>query len=99
MKKIALLSTGGTIAMQNKNGVAIPAVGADGLIGLINSFRKDILLEGIEFKNIPSAHMTLEDLTELRNQVIKLSNSDYSGIVITHGTDTLEETAYFLDLT
>ncbi len=99
LKKIALLSTGGTIAMQNKNGVAVPAVGADGLIGLISSFRKDILLEGIEFKNIPSAHMTLENLTELKNQVIKLSNSDYAGIVITHGTDTLEETAYFLDLT
>ena len=100
MKKIALVSTGGTIAMQNdETGFAVPKTGAKELIGLIKSVKNGIILEGIEFKNIPSAHMTLEDLVLLRNLVIKLSHSGYDGIVITHGTDTMEETAYFLDLT
>lgn len=100
MKKIALVSTGGTIAMQNnETGLAVPTVGAKELIGTIKSVKNGIILEDIEFKNIPSAHMCLEDLVALRYLVVKLNHSGYNGIVITHGTDTMEETAYFLDLT
>jgi L-asparaginase len=100
MKKIALVSIGGTIAMQNnESGIAVPTTGAKELIGMIKSDKNNFILEGIEFKNIPSAHMSLEDLVALRNLVIRLSHSGYAGIVITHGTDTMEETAYFLDLT
>ena len=43
--------------------------------------------------------MTIEDLLGLRKLVIDVSKKGYDGIVITHGTDTMEETAYFLDLT
>ena len=103
MKKIALVSTGGTIAMKsNEAGLAVPTAGAKeliGLIGITKFIKNEIILEDIEFKNIPSAHMTLEDLVMLRDLVVKLSHSGYDGIVITHGTDTIEETAYFLDLT
>ncbi len=100
MKKIALVSTGGTIAMKNNDtGLAVPTVGAKGLIETIKSVKNEIILEAIEFKNIPSAHMSLEDLVALKNLVVRLNHSGYNGIVITHGTDTMEETAYFLDLT
>ena len=103
MKKIALVSTGGTIAMKkNGTGFAVPTAGAKeliGLVGAIKSVKNDIILEAIEFKNIPSAHLILEDLVALRNLITKLSYSGFAGIVITHGTDTMEETAYFLDLT
>ena len=50
--------------------------------------------------NLPSPHITLENMLKIRNRVKQaLSHEGFEGVVITHGTDTLEETAYFLDLT
>lgn len=46
----------------------------------------------------PSPHITVDDMDRLK-EIIKESSGEYDGFVITHGTDTLEETAYFLDLT
>lgn len=50
--------------------------------------------------NVPSPHITLKHWLLLKTRIEKAVNEEnYDGIVITHGTDTLEETAYFLDLT
>ncbi len=100
MKKVALISTGGTIAMKkDKTGLAVPQAGGKELIDSLPDIRSEISVEDVEFKNIPSAHMNLKDLVDLRKLVMDVSNREYDGIVITHGTDTMEETAYFLDLT
>lgn len=54
----------------------------------------------IEVYNLPSPHITPTEMMTLKNVIEKeTQNASYDGIVITHGTDTLEETAYFLDLT
>lgn len=58
----------------------------------------DVEIEERDIFNLPSPHMTPQHMLKL-SQVIHSSADDVDGFVITHGTDTLEETAYFLDLT
>lgn len=100
MKRIAFISTGGTIAMEvNEEGFANPSIGAKGLLSSLEELKKEIIIEEIDFKNIPSAHMTFTDLMLLRKTILDVIKEGFDGVVITHGTDTMEETAYFLDLT
>lgn len=97
MKKILLISTGGTISMKvDKTGLASPKAGAKELTNDIR-ISEDIRVIDLEFKKIPSAHFTIKDIMELK-EIIEKEQYNYDGIVITHGTDTMEETAYFLDL-
>jgi L-asparaginase len=97
-KRILIVTTGGTIAMKyDKNFGVLPN---NELIEMLHSFPQlqDVAqIHVYEFTNIPSPYMTPEKMFELGNLIHEKSRQ-YDGIVITHGTDTLEETAYFLDL-
>ncbi|HHT24344.1 MAG TPA: asparaginase [Clostridiaceae bacterium] len=102
MKKIIILSTGGTIAMKydEKIGANVPAVSGKELIAAIPSLKDAGDIEVVEFSNIPSPHMTPKLMLDLRDKIDELLEDEtITGLVVTHGTDTLEETAYFLDLT
>lgn len=100
MKRIAFISTGGTIAMQtDEYGLAVPTAGGKELIDSLTEIKNEFIIEDFDFINIPSAHMSIDNLIQLRKLVIDVNDKGYDGIVITHGTDTMEETAYFLDLT
>lgn len=99
--KIVVISTGGTIAMKEDpySGAPIPALSGDELMRAVPEIRSLAEIETIEFSNIPSDYMTPQKWLELAALVNKtLSRSEVTGVVITHGTDTLEETAFFLDL-
>jgi L-asparaginase len=97
-KRILLITTGGTIAMKyEKNRGVVPS---NDFIGFLHSFSgiKEIADINIyEHSNIPSPHMTPKMMFELAKYVDE-AISFYDGAVITHGTDTLEETAFMLDL-
>lgn len=96
---ITILTTGGTIAMRHSAdaGGAIPALGPAELTAALAA-RFPIHTE--ELLNLPSSHFTLETLCSIRERVVALTmDPAVAGIVVTHGTDTLEETAYLLDLT
>lgn len=100
-RKVILITTGGTIASKRNefNKLESGKLSGDEILALCDLDNK-IEIELIDLFQIPSMHMTFDNLN-LLNKVIneKLNDEDVSGIVITHGTDTLEETAYFLELT
>ncbi|MDR0846409.1 MAG: asparaginase [Lactobacillales bacterium] len=98
MKKILALHTGGTISMsENDHGVS--PNGVNPLIESSYSLPSDIELVVEDVFNLPSPHITLEHMMILKKRIEEAIYEGFGGVVITHGTDTLEETAYFLDLT
>jgi L-asparaginase len=102
MKKVVLLTTGGTIASKpNKDSgkLASGELTGEELAAMCN-LPKDIevIVESVFQK--ASIHITFEDLVVLKNKIEDyFIDETVSGVVVTHGTDTMEETAYFLDLT
>ena len=97
---VAILTTGGTIAMRHDAaaGGAIPLLGADDLTAALPSGLPELVTE--EITNLPSSHFRLDTLWAIRERVAELvAETGVDGVVITHGTDTLEETAYLLDVT
>lgn len=100
-KKVVVLSTGGTIASAPGNdGKNISgALPGEVLIQKID-LKADVDLEVISVFQKPSNAITLTDLSTLREMCQTLiDRDDVCGIVVTHGTDTLEDTAYFLEST
>ena len=99
MKKILILHTGGTISMaEDENGHVSP--NATNPMNAVNMQFDEIDLVTEDIFNLPSPHVTLTDMLVLKNRIKKAFISEnFDGVVITHGTDTLEETAFFLDTT
>jgi len=99
-KTILLIHTGGTISMAMSDEGAVMPNKENPLMQ--ESSKLDSLATIIETEafNLPSPHITPKEMLLLRNLIIdKVSVETIDGVVITHGTDTLEETAYFLELT
>jgi L-asparaginase len=99
--KVIVFTTGGTIAMRfdQASGGNVPAVSGPELIAAVPPLASVCPVEVREFSNIPSPHMTPRLMLDLARKVeAALAESDVLGAVVTHGTDTLEETSYFLDL-
>jgi len=102
MKKVVLLTTGGTIASRpNKESgkLASGELTGEELTAMCNlPTNIEVIVESVFQK--ASIHITFEDLVLLKNKIDHyFEDESVSGVVVTHGTDTLEETAYFLDLT
>jgi L-asparaginase len=99
--KVLLVFTGGTISMQIDPvvGAAIPVLSGEQILTNVPGLDKYADFEIFNFSKLPGPHMTPGLMLELAQEVKELlDNSDICGAVITHGTDTLEETAYCLDL-
>ena len=100
--KVCIIFTGGTISMtvDDEIGAAIPTLSGEQILSMVSNIDKMADIEVINFAEIPGPHMTIDKLLELKILVQnKLNDTSVTGVIVTHGTDTLEETAYFLDLT
>ena len=94
-KKILVLHTGGTISMQADASGAV-VTSSDNPMNHVSNPLEGIQVHTLDFFNLPSPHIKPKHMLALY-QKIKEEADNYDGVVITHGTDTLEETAYFLD--
>jgi L-asparaginase len=96
---IVVLFTGGTISMKYDAalGGAVPTLSGEEIIGATRGLADVADIEIDQWGKFPGPHMTVERMWAVRNRVAgHLARPEVQGIVVTHGTDTLEESAYLL---
>jgi L-asparaginase len=96
---IAILFTGGTISMKNdpSKGGATPSLTAAEIVQATRGIDSTAEVETEEWGHFPGPHMTIARMWALRNRIVEhLKRDEVKGVVITHGTDTLEESAYLV---
>jgi L-asparaginase len=96
-RRVAVFSLGGTIAMTtHTSGGATPTLSADDLIAAVPGLADTgVSVDANSFRQLPGASLSFSDLLELAAAIEQLT---VDGVVIIQGTDTIEETAYLLDL-
>ena len=94
---IVIVFTGGTISMRRDptTGGAVPTMAGSQLLALVPGIDRIAQIEVDEWATVPAGHLTVAQLWALRARVAQhLARRDVQGVVVTHGTDTLEESAY-----
>lgn len=87
---------GGTISMSGHGGGAVVRLGADELVAAVPQLADlDVHIDAQQFRSLPSAALSFDDIVELVAAAGKL---DSDGVVVVQGTDTIEESAYLIDL-
>jgi L-asparaginase len=102
MKKVAVVFNGGTISMKLDPRIkaAVPTLTGEEIMAMVTGIEDYAIIESFNFSNLPGPHMSPEIILDLSKYVKSLlDREDICGVVVTHGTDSLEETAFLLDLT
>lgn len=98
MRRVSLLATGGTISTAGSPKGVVPRHGADDLAQWVQERFSDVILRTRDVAQTSSRAITPHDMHGLAIAVQQEINDGAEGVVITHGTDTMEETAYALAL-
>jgi L-asparaginase len=101
MPRVALFSLGGTIAMTSLpgRGEADPFLGGQQLVAAVPGLAEaGVEVEVHDVRRVPSSSLAIEDIAELAELISERVMAGAVGVVVTQGTDTLEETAFVLDL-
>jgi L-asparaginase len=96
---IVLLFTGGTISMRHDPaaGGAVPTLRGKDIVALAPGIDQIAALDIDDWGAYPGPHMTIERMWALRARIVEhLARPDVDGVVVTHGTDSLEESAYLV---
>jgi len=101
--RVTVFSLGGTIASTHTgtagatSGVT-PQLGASELVQSVPRLREIAQLETVAFRQVPSSDLSLTDVIALAAEIVKRFDAGATGVVVTQGTDTIEETSFALDL-
>jgi L-asparaginase len=98
---VQLIATGGTIAMKIDpvKKAPVPAISGEDLVATVPEIAKVANMAVHNISNVPSGYMDPPRWVALQKAVVEaLAKPEVAGVIVSHGTDTLEETAYFLDL-
>jgi L-asparaginase len=98
--RVVVFGLGGTIAMTSSNGDGVsPTLSARQLVDAVPGLAETgIEIEVVDFRRRPGASLTFANITELAAATTRELDTGATGVVVTQGTDTIEETAYLLDL-
>lgn len=95
---VTVLALGGTIAMTGDGSAGVlPRLTGEMLVQAVPALARVAQVEGRSFRQVPGAHLRFEDLEDLARTAEQLLAAGQRGVVVTQGTDTIEETAFALD--
>lgn len=99
LPRLLLIATGGTISMSRNAGAdgAVPTLTGEEILARVPGWEVVGSVEVHEFGRYPGPHMSIDRMWELRAAILRAADAGFDGIVVTHGTDTIEETAFLLD--
>lgn len=98
--RLTVVSLGGTIASTPtvEGAGAVPTLTADDLIAAVPALGDIADVVGVSLRNVPSVELVLADVVDLHTEITRHIEAGSVGVVVTQGTDTLEEVAFCLDL-
>ncbi len=99
--RVLVLALGGTIASTGDGASSeevAPRLSAQDLVDAVPQLHNVAHIESLEFRQVPSGDLTLTELLQLAAEIERSFESGVDGVVVTQGTDTIEETSFALDL-
>jgi L-asparaginase len=101
LPQVTVISLGGTIssARAPDSGLASPRLGAGELVAAVPELRSLASIDVVDLARLPSNDLSFALATQLVDEIAKAVHGGADGVVVTQGTDTIEEMSFFLDLT
>lgn len=99
LPKVTVLSLGGTISSTGSQGKGVaPTLTGEALVADVPQIAQVADVSAISFRQVASGELTVQDLVDLSREIERSVDQGSDGVVVTQGTDTIEETAFVLDL-